>query len=76
MSDSHDFTGVTRMDFDCATDVRKEVVVQMPSDPDDLRQSVCVVVFTNKGISLEVYEDGELIRTSELTYQEDFGIAK
>ena len=76
MSDFHDYKGVTRMDFDCATDVRKEVVVQMPSDPDDLRQSACIVVFTNKGISLEVYEDGELIRTSELTYKEDFGIAK
>jgi hypothetical protein len=76
MSDFHDYKGVTRMDFDCATDVRKEVVVQMPSDPDELRQSVCIVVFTNKGISLEVYEDGELVRTSELAYQEDFGIAK
>ena len=76
MSDFHDYKGITRMDFDCATDVRKEVVVQMPSDPDDLRQSVCVFVFTNKGISSEVYEDGELICTSELTYQEDFGIAK
>jgi hypothetical protein len=76
MSDFHDYKGVTRMDFDCVTDSRKEVVVQLPTDKDDLRQNVCVVVFTNKGISLEVYEDGELIRTSELTYQEDFGIAK
>jgi hypothetical protein len=75
MSDFHDYKGVTRMDFDCVTDSRKEVVVQLPIDKDDLRQNVWVVVFTNKGISLEVYEDGELIRTSEVTYQEDFGIA-
>lgn len=75
MSDFHDFKGVARMDFDCATDTRKEVIVQMPADPNDLQQSVCVVVFTNKGIGLEVYEDGELIRTSGFTYQEWFDVA-
>lgn len=75
MSDFHDFTGATRMDFDCTTDSRKEVVVQMPSDPDDLRQSVCVVVFTNEGIILDFFEDGELIRTIGRTYTEWFDIA-
>ena len=75
MSDFHDYKGVARMDFDCATDVRKEVVVQMPSDPDDLRQSACIVVFTNEGIILDFYEDGELVRTSGRTYQEWFDVA-
>ena len=75
MSDFHDFTGATRMDFDCATDVRKEVIVQMPSDPDDLQQHTCIVVFTNEGIILDFYEDGELVRTSGRTYQEWFDVA-
>ena len=75
MSDFHDYTGVARMDFDCATDVRKEVIVQMPSDPDDLQQHTCIVVFTDEGIILDFYEDGELVRTSGRTYQEWFDVA-
>lgn len=75
MSDFHDYKGVTRMDFDCATDVRKEVIVQLPTTPDDLRQSVCVVVFTDEGIILDFFDDGELVRTIGRTYTEWFDIA-
>jgi hypothetical protein len=75
MSDFHDYKGVTRMDFDCATDSRKEVVVQLPTDEDDLQQNVCVVVFTNEGVIFDFYEDGELVRTNGRTYQEWFGDA-
>jgi hypothetical protein len=75
MSDFHDYKVISRMDFNCATDVRKEVIVQMPSDPDDLRQSVCVVVFTDEGIILDFFEDGELVRTIGRTYTEWFDIA-
>ena len=75
MSDFNDYKGVARMDFDCATDVRKEVVVQMPSDPDDLQQPICIVVFTDEGIILDFFEDGELVRTIGRTYTEWFDIA-
>ena len=70
MSDSHDFTGVTRMDFDCATDSRKEVIVQLPVDKNDPQQNVCVVVFTDEGVIFDFYEDGELSRTLGRTYEE------
>ena len=70
MSDSHDFTGVTRMDFDCATDSRKEVIVQLPVEKNDPQQNVCVVVFTDEGVIFDFYEDGELSRTLGRTYEE------
>jgi hypothetical protein len=76
MSDFHDYEGVTRMDFDCVTDSRKEVVVQLPTDKDDLRQNVCVVVFTNEGVIFDFYEDGELVRTNGRTYEEWFDDAR
>jgi hypothetical protein len=70
MSDFHDFTGSTRMDFDCATDSRKEVIVQLPVDDYDHQQNVCVVVFTDEGVIFDFYENGELSRTLGRTYQE------
>jgi len=75
MSDFHEFTGSTRMDFDCVTDSRKAVVVQLPTDPYDLQQNVCVVVFTNEGVIFDFYEDGELVRTNGRTYQEWFDVS-
>lgn len=69
MSDFHDFTGVARMDFDCATDSRKEVIVQLSVDKNDLSK-MCVVVFTNEGVIFDFYEDGELSRTLGRTYEE------
>ena len=70
MSDFHDFTGSTRMDFDCATDSRKEVLVQLPVDDYDHQQNVCVVVCTDEGVIFDFYENGELSRTLGRTYQE------
>ena len=70
MSDFHDFTGSTRMDFDCVTDSRKEVIVQLSVDKNDPQQNVCVVVFTNEGVIFDFYEDGELSRTLGRTYEE------
>lgn len=75
MSDSHDFTGVIRMDFDCATDSRKEVIVHFP-DKNYPQQNVCVVVFTNEGVIFDFYEDGELIRTNGRTYEQWFHSAR
>ena len=75
MSDSHDFTGVTRMDFDCATDSRKEVIVQLSTVKHDPQQSVCIVVFTDEGVIFDFYTDGELVRTNGRTYQEWFDVS-
>jgi len=72
MSNSHDFTSVTRMDFDCATDSRKEVIVQLSTVKHDPQQSVCIVVFTEEGVIFDFYTDGELVRTNGRTYQEWF----
>ena len=72
MSDSHNFTSVTRMDFDCATDSRKEVIVQLSTVKHDPQQNVCIVVFTDEGVIFDFYTDGELVRTNGRTYQEWF----
>ena len=72
MSDFHDFTGITRMDFDCATDSRKEVIVQLSTVKHDPQQSVCIVVFTEEGVIFDFYTDGELVRTNGRTYKEWF----
>jgi hypothetical protein len=76
MSEYHDYRGVIRMDFDCAKDSRKEVIVQLPTDPDaKYEQPVCCVVFTEEGIVLDFFEDGELVRSLGRTYQEWFDVA-
>jgi hypothetical protein len=60
------------MDFDCATDSRKEVIVQLSTVKHDPQQSVCIVVFTEEGVIFDFYTDGELVRTNGRTYQEWF----
>ena len=75
MSDSHNFTSVTRMDFDCATDSRKEVIVQLSTVKHDPQQNVCIVVFTDEGVIFDFYTDGELVRTNGRTYQEWFDVS-
>lgn len=72
MSDFHNYIITTRMDFDCATESRKEVIIQLPTDKDDPQQNVCVVVVTNEGIIMDFYADGEFVRTTARTYQEWF----
>lgn len=70
MSDFHDYKKIESMDFNCAVDSRKEVVIQLPKDTHDTQQEVCIVVITNEGVILDFYEDGELISTVARTYDE------
>jgi hypothetical protein len=72
MSDFHDFTGVTRMDFDANVDDRKDVVIQLPVDKHDPEQGVCIVAITSEGIIMDFYSDGELVKTIGKTYLEWF----
>lgn len=75
MSDFHDYRQIDNMDFDCHSDTRKEIVIQLPRNVDDPEQNILILVITEDSVIFDYYTDGELMTSMKHSHQEWFDTA-
>lgn len=47
-----------------------EVVIELPSSPDDMGQNILILTVTNEGVEFNFYNDGEITSSMARTYEE------